>query len=35
MNGDNSPPPGKRLGLTAYLLAGIPFFAVSFGECGN
>jgi hypothetical protein len=33
MNGDSSPQPGKRLGLTAYLLAGIPFFAVSFGVC--
>jgi Protein of unknown function (DUF3311) len=33
MNGDNSPQPGKRLGPIAYLLAGIPFFAVSFGVC--
>jgi hypothetical protein len=33
MNGDNSSQPGKRLGFAAYLLAGIPFFAVSFGVC--
>jgi len=25
--------PGKRLGFAAYLIAGIPFFAVSFGVC--
>jgi heme/copper-type cytochrome/quinol oxidase subunit 3 len=31
MNRDNSSQPGKRLGFAAYLLAGIPFFAVSFG----
>ena len=43
MNKDNIAPteasrhsslrPGKRLGSVAYLLAGIPFFAVSFGVC--
>jgi len=43
MNKDNIAPagasrhspsqPGKRLGSAAYLLAGIPFFAVSFGVC--
>lgn len=43
MNRDNSAPnggsrhppsqPGKRLGPVAYVLAGIPFFAVSFGVC--
>jgi Protein of unknown function (DUF3311) len=33
MNRDNSSRPGKRLGFAAYLLAGIPFFAVSFGVC--
>lgn len=33
MNRDNSSQPVKRLGFAAYLLAGIPFFAVSFGVC--
>src|SRR5260221_4431594 len=33
MNEDISPQPAKRLGPTAYLLAAIPFFAVSFGVC--
>jgi Protein of unknown function (DUF3311) len=43
MDRDNSAPtgasrhspsqPAKRLGFAAYLLAGIPFFAVSFGVC--
>src|SRR5258706_15359849 len=33
MNEDISPQPAKRLGPTAYLLAAIPVFAVSFGVC--
>ena len=33
MNEDISPQPAKRLGPTAYRLAAIPFFAVSFGVC--
>jgi Protein of unknown function (DUF3311) len=33
MSRDNGSQPGKRFGFAGYLLAGIPFFAVSFGVC--